>query len=795
MPVPYPQHPIPIEALSEYDIREILLDGHEILEKPLTPAANFQRIINHIDFSESSRYSDNCSQNKESEFFPKNFTPKIWENVKETLRTTLIEINALVDVLSIIKEGKYLAINPVADDSQETNLSLYLSGKKRSIAAAADILMKGAERLRRRHSELIDARVRRLNSVVPPQFDSAHNSFHKALMHLRQEWRLKLHQNSILGDVSLRSVGSHFKESGNFEIRESDGFADSKSDVESQDDKCVDAVTGVMIIFSQSMEALLNLSHGPGLLNVEFLESDINSLPTPLLEFIFHKQQISSCSRDPLPINQRQKLFKAQRLLACREILSLLSCEASTSKEYNHLTGSVAFATQDKIIATLFPGVQICLSSAVRPTVFGEDVSGDERPKLQDKKSDHTVSTMDYSNCINLQLHRMLAGQHRAVWPNLASLPQPTCGPVEIPLYYRSGGANGLHASKFSSLPYSTKFSGFSVAVASVSGFASQAASALCVIHATNRINSNSVEKTNTFNQRSQPIFAGQDRLSLFTEWGHSLPGGACVPSVGFRHGVPNSADDSVPGTSDIAMLEYTLLSRGVDEDTMKTVLGTNPSLLSRTIAISRHHYLRDQVYSIISELSQCSPIKIIAHWDTFNSATETSVRLCFYCTDYDAYRSWLGVTITPNGLVVLYADPPRTYRLGMDLNRLRDVLNNQVLYTQMNYIDILAIKILGWVRLGNNPFSALANPEEIGDGPVIVKMFASPSAKHLICLRASAVMDIRMFVSRCSPCDYQFTTDHKDIFSNQDFREVFLSHMYGKSLVSKVEALMTLLS
>ncbi|CAH8434594.1 unnamed protein product [Schistosoma intercalatum] len=795
MPVPYPQHPIPIEALSEYDIREILLDGHEILEKPLTPAANFQRIINHIDFSESSSYSDSCSQNKESEFFPKNFTPKIWENVKETLRTTLIEINALVDVLSIIKEGKYLAINPVADDSQETNLSLYLSGKKRSIAAAADILMKGAERLRRRHSELIDARVRRSNSIVPPQFDSTHNSFHKALMHLRQEWRLKLHQNSILGDVSLRSVGSHFRESGNFEIRESDGFADSKSDVESQDDKCVDAVTGVMIIFSQSMEALLNLSHGPGLLNVEFLESDINSLPTPLLEFIFHKQQISSCSRDPSPINQRQKLFKAQRLLACREILSLLSCEASTSKEYNHLTGSVAFATQDKIIATLFPGVQICLSSAVRPTVFREDVSGDERPKLQDKKSDHTVSTMDYSNCINLQLHRMLAGQHRAVWPNLASLPQPTCGPVEIPLYYRSGGANGLHASKFSSLPYSTKFSGFSVAVASVSGFASQAASALCVIHSTNRTNSNSVEKTNTFSQRSQPIFAGQDRLSLFTEWGHSLPGGACVPSVGFRHGVPNSADDSVPGTSDIAMLEYTLLSRGVDEDTMKTVLGTNPSLLSRTIAISRHHYLRDQVYSIISELSQCSPIKIIAHWDTFNSATETSVRLCFYCTDYDAYRSWLGVTITPNGLVVLYADPPRTYRLGMDLNRLRDVLNNQVLYTQMNYIDILAIKILGWVRLGNNPFSALANPEEIGDGPVIVKMFASPSAKHLICLRASAVMDIRMFVSRCSPCDYQFTTDHKDIFSNQDFREVFLSHMYGKSLVSKVEALMTLLS
>lgn len=33
MPSVHPQPPIPIEALSEYDVREILLDGHEVLEK------------------------------------------------------------------------------------------------------------------------------------------------------------------------------------------------------------------------------------------------------------------------------------------------------------------------------------------------------------------------------------------------------------------------------------------------------------------------------------------------------------------------------------------------------------------------------------------------------------------------------------------------------------------------------------------------------------------------------------------------------------------------------------------
>ncbi|KAH8854551.1 Mediator of RNA polymerase II transcription subunit 17 [Schistosoma japonicum] len=395
------------------------------------------------------------------------------------------------------------------------------------------------------------------------------------------------------------------------------------------------------------------------------------------------------------------------------------------------------------------------------------------------------------ANCIAVA---KAPAQHRAVWPNFASLPQPACGPVEIPQCYRSGGANGLSASRFSSVSQDWKFSSeFSVAVASVSGFASQAASALCVIHATSRFNSNSVEKTSTLSQRSQPIFPGQDRLSLFTEWRHTLLSGVSVQSVGFRHGVSTSVDDLVPGISDVAILEHTLSSRGVDEDIMKTVLGTNTSLFSQTIMISRHHYLRDQVYFIISELSQCSSIKIVARWDTFNSAIETSVRLCFYCTDYDAYRSWLGLTITSNGLVALYADPPRTYRLGMDLNRLKDVLSNQVLYTLMNYLDILAIKILGWTRLGNNPFSAISDPREIGDGPVMVKMFSSPSAKYLICLHASTIMEIRILVSR-SQSGYQISADHK-YFSNHDFCEVFLTHMHGRSLVSKVEALMTLLS
>lgn len=87
-------------------------------------------------------------------------------------------------------------------------------------------MLKGSERLRRRHTEIADARSRAAASAVPENASAASTgNFHKALMQLRQEWRLKTHQSAILGDVSLRSIGSRFRESGNFEVRESDDTA------------------------------------------------------------------------------------------------------------------------------------------------------------------------------------------------------------------------------------------------------------------------------------------------------------------------------------------------------------------------------------------------------------------------------------------------------------------------------------------------------------------------------------------------------------------------------------------
>ncbi|VDP93390.1 unnamed protein product [Echinostoma caproni] len=243
MPGPNPQLLIPIEALCEYDVQEISLDGRELLEKPPTPAEHFQKILNRIDFSKtyddkSVAQADRTETDKRS---LEHVSPKLWASVREATRyggnifliihfsMALTEINAFIDILAVIKEGRYLSVFPVASEQPEPNWSLVLAGKKRALSTAAEILLKGTERLRRRYSELADARSRISASATGDRKKSTQGgSFHKTLMQLRQEWRLKLHQNTILGDVSLRPIGSRFRESGNFEVRESDLLARQK---------------------------------------------------------------------------------------------------------------------------------------------------------------------------------------------------------------------------------------------------------------------------------------------------------------------------------------------------------------------------------------------------------------------------------------------------------------------------------------------------------------------------------------------------------------------------------------
>lgn len=83
-----------------------------------------------------------------------------------------------------------------------------------ALSAAANILLKGAEKFRSRYFELSQTEQRIAGGRKSV-------SYHEGLMQLRKSWR-QLGPNGILGDVSLRCIGSRAKEGGNFEVFESD---------------------------------------------------------------------------------------------------------------------------------------------------------------------------------------------------------------------------------------------------------------------------------------------------------------------------------------------------------------------------------------------------------------------------------------------------------------------------------------------------------------------------------------------------------------------------------------------
>lgn len=77
-------------------------------------------------------------------------------------------------------------------------------GRKKALAASAAVLLAGVERLKAGESM-------RASRNMP--------DFHIDLLRLRQNWRLKKNANTIVGDLSYRTAGSKFGQTGVFEVR------------------------------------------------------------------------------------------------------------------------------------------------------------------------------------------------------------------------------------------------------------------------------------------------------------------------------------------------------------------------------------------------------------------------------------------------------------------------------------------------------------------------------------------------------------------------------------------------
>uniref|UniRef100_A0A672GA35 Cofactor required for Sp1 transcriptional activation subunit 6 n=1 Tax=Salarias fasciatus TaxID=181472 RepID=A0A672GA35_SALFA len=205
---------VSIESSCEKQVQEVALDGTETYVPPLSMSQNLAKLAQRIDFSQGSDSEEDGpdgesrdqDRDRDREWGTVKFQPSLWpwDSVRNNLRSALTEMCVLYDVLSVVKEKKYMALDPVSQDPSAAPQVFQLISKKKSLATAAQLLLKGAEKLSK--------------SVAENQENRRQRDFNSELLRLRSQWKLRKVGDKILGDLSYRSAGSLFPHHGTFEV-------------------------------------------------------------------------------------------------------------------------------------------------------------------------------------------------------------------------------------------------------------------------------------------------------------------------------------------------------------------------------------------------------------------------------------------------------------------------------------------------------------------------------------------------------------------------------------------------
>ncbi|NWR66607.1 MED17 polymerase, partial [Bucorvus abyssinicus] len=192
--------------------------------------------------------------------------------------------------------------------------------KKKSLAGAAQILLKGAERLSK--------------SVAENQENKRQRDFNSELLRLRQHWKLRKVGDKILGDLSYRSAGSLFPHHGTFEVIKN---TDIDLDKKIPEDYCP---LDVQIPSDLEGSAYIKVS-------IQKQAPDIGDIGTVNL---FKRPMPKSKPGSP---HWQTKLETAQNVLLCKEIFAQLSREAVQIKsQIPHIV------VKNQIISQPFPDLK-----------------------------------------------------------------------------------------------------------------------------------------------------------------------------------------------------------------------------------------------------------------------------------------------------------------------------------------------------------------------------------------------------------------------------------------------------
>uniref|UniRef100_A0A4W3JGQ3 Mediator of RNA polymerase II transcription subunit 17 n=1 Tax=Callorhinchus milii TaxID=7868 RepID=A0A4W3JGQ3_CALMI len=312
------------------------------------------------------------------------FQPSLWpwDTVRNNLRSTLTEMCVLYDVLNVLKEKKYMTLDPVSQEPPPSKQVLQLCGKKKSLAGAAQILLKGADRLSK--------------SVAENQEHKRQRDFNSELLRLRQHWKLRKVGDKLLGDLSYRSAGSLFPHHGTFEVIKN---TDIDPDKKIPDDYCP-----LDVVIPSDLEGSAYIK-----VSIQKQAPDIGDLGTVNL--------LRRPTQKPKPgtAHWQTKLEAAQSVLLCKEIFAQLSREAVQIKsQIPHIV------VKNQIISQPFPGLQLSISLCH----FVNDKKS-QKVSVENQRPDDHLYVLEHN------LHQLMREFHKQTLSS-SMMPHPATAPFGL---------------------------------------------------------------------------------------------------------------------------------------------------------------------------------------------------------------------------------------------------------------------------------------------------------------------------------------------------------------------------
>lgn len=229
---------VSVERLLEREVDQIGRNGEETYIKPFSLSEELSYFASKIDFHgthENVPKEDESQKNnpigvgekkqaEQPEGESNKETKWPWESVHSKLRIALSEVCVMLDVLECLHRKKYLVLDPIHQNTEPNKQTVKMLGCRKCLAQVGALIKKGAKSL----TSL--SRKNNLNDVLITD-DEKVDEYYMQLMHLRQYWRVKKTGLQITGDVTYRSVGSHFWHPGLLEVKaahKSDSILDQR---------------------------------------------------------------------------------------------------------------------------------------------------------------------------------------------------------------------------------------------------------------------------------------------------------------------------------------------------------------------------------------------------------------------------------------------------------------------------------------------------------------------------------------------------------------------------------------